>query len=62
MNRVKLKSCPFCDGDANIQTIKDFQGRIFSATVECCECNASTRSYITIEAAVEAWNKRCQSA
>lgn len=58
MSEKNLKVCPFCGGEAKLHTVKDFQSRVFSASIECVECEASTRSYIVIDAAIEAWNRR----
>ncbi len=49
----KLKPCPFCGGEARLQSFyKDH-------CVYCRKCNASTMKYYpTKEEAIEAWNRR----
>jgi Lar family restriction alleviation protein len=65
----KLKSCPFCGGEAHIEN--DFSD--YSFMVRCSVCGAETRTFIMgldevpddeIEAqnlAREAWNRRVAS-
>lgn len=48
-----LKPCPFCGGEANIQSFPN------NHRVHCFSCEASTKRYFSEkEEAVEAWNRR----
>lgn len=52
----KLKSCPFCGGEAEmIETL------FCDYKVECEKCGASTSYCDSEEMAVEAWNRRKES-
>ena len=52
----KLKPCPFCGGEAKVEsdTWRDV------GVMHCveCECGVSTGVYETVEEAVEHWNRR----
>ncbi len=56
----KLKPCPFCGGEAEIQCFEclfeSFEGRRYA--VECKFCSCSLELFETEEEAVEAWNRR----
>ena len=52
MNEIKLKTCPFCGGQAGII---DIYGKYAAS---CKECNAGTAIANTIDDAEKAWNKR----
>ncbi len=47
----KLKPCPFCGGKAEIEGERIFW-------VSCQECCAESNSFIELEEAIEAWNRR----
>lgn len=53
MSEEKLKSCPFCGGEARTipYSFEDF-------AVRCKECGCGTGIYDTEEEAIEAWNRR----
>ena len=54
----KLKPCPFCGGEGCIQEHK-FYGYPSTFGVVCLDCCCETRQfYMTLEEAVEAWNRR----
>lgn len=55
----KLKDCPFCGGEAVIQTkVGERWGVPF---VECRDCNTRTSLEGTVEDAIAAWNRRPES-
>lgn len=67
MTDYELKRCPFCGGDAEKGYIK--RKRLFASMrfpynthyvyVKCKVCGATTsRVYVAIENAIEAWNRR----
>lgn len=53
MQTTALKPCPFCGGEARVQSYyRDY-------AIYCFKCNASTRKfYPTREEAERAWNRR----
>ena len=54
----KLKSCPFCGGEAKINRIVNtfYQyARYFSS---CTRCSAESKVFETEQEAIEAWNTR----
>ena len=53
----QLKPCPFCDGEALLKTYYG-SGKEALGFVYCKECGVTTRSYESINAAIEAWNRR----
>lgn len=56
MDKIKLKPCPFCGGDAEMQQGK-YQGlSIFY--VSCRGCGAQTDHKYAEEFAAELWNER----
>lgn len=58
---VKLRECPFCGADAELQPRGDAWIAICSrrfAENNLCVVNGRTRSGLTLERAVEAWNTR----
>lgn len=65
MNKVKLKPCPFCGGEAGIahearRSIVSTRFHIVEVTgavVYCVNCNAET-FYSSSSLAVQAWNRR----
>lgn len=52
-DEYELKSCPFCDGDAEMRTVRGTQHYI-----RCTECGCRTGSSSNAEKAVETWNAR----
>ena len=54
----ELKKCPFCGGEAETRDLKDFDGKVIMASVVCKQCEAKTKQYGTIDAAIKAWNNR----
>lgn len=61
MAKIKLKTCPFCGGEAKVfkyrKARKSF-GTLFSYEVECVYCFVRTGRYPSEEKAVNAWNRR----
>ena len=61
MAEIKLKTCPFCGGEAKAfkhkKTMASF-GTLFSYEVECAHCFCRTGLYPSEEKAVNAWNRR----
>lgn len=56
MDEIKLKPCPFCGGDAEMQQGK-YQG-LNTFYVSCCGCGAQTDHEYAEEFAAELWNGR----
>lgn len=56
MNKIKLKPCPFCGGDAEMQQGK-YQG-LSTFYVSCLGCGAQTDLEYAGEFAAELWNGR----
>lgn len=60
----KLKPCPFCGGEATIESFQVRKG--FEAVIQCCGClvNMPTITYDDEETAkensVKAWNRRTE--
>lgn len=60
MKKVKLKPCPFCGGEAEINT----NSQVTCCWVECTECNSRTRcfeedvGYCAMDSAAMVWNQR----
>ncbi len=52
----KLKSCPFCDGNAALDRGVQHTGVI------CLDCGVRTEWYILRVEAVDAWNRRSNNA
>ena len=57
MSKEKLKSCPFCGGEARV-TGSESLGSVNYYYVYCTECNTCTDEYAGRQSAIEAWNKR----
>ena len=56
---MKLKECPFCGGDAEIETEEYGGGSIWVSTVYCVEgCVSMNNQYGDPEETIERWNKR----
>lgn len=53
----ELLPCPFCGGDAEIESIPSFRNSNF---VRCKICLSSIRGYDTKDKAVAAWNRRAK--
>lgn len=56
MNELKLKKCPFCGGDAEMQQGK-YQG-LRTFYVSCLGCGARTDLEYAEELAADLWNER----
>lgn len=56
MDKLKLKPCPFCGGDAEIQEGK-YQG-LRTFYVSCLGCGARTDLEYAEEFAADLWNER----
>lgn len=62
MSETKLKPCPFCGGEAVLESYNARKG--FEACIQCNGCTAyvPTITYDTeeeaIEKAIKAWNRR----
>ena len=62
----ELKNCPFCGGDAEKRYLK--RKKLFASMrfpynthyvyVRCKVCGVTSSVYVTIENAIEAWNRR----
>lgn len=53
MPEIKLKPCPFCGGRAEMSpTYPSIHALV------CIRCDAKTADYLSIPAAVKAWNTR----
>lgn len=52
----ELKACPFCGGEAQLQTPEDM-GSI-EGSVMCMSCYASDKGFDNWKDAIEAWNTR----
>ena len=69
MADYELKRCPFCGGDAEKGYIK--RKKLFASMgfpynthyvyVKCKVCGATSRVYVAIENAIEAWNRRAEN-
>lgn len=59
MEEIKVKNCPFCNGESSVIETKGFHGELIMAYVRCEKCGASSAAFSTIEGAIEAWNMRC---
>lgn len=53
----ELLPCPFCGGDAEIESIPSFRNSHF---VRCKICLSSVRGYDTKDKAIAAWNRRAK--
>ena len=51
----KLKSCPFCDGQAELR--ETFGSRYY---VTCKDCKILQQFYEDAKQAIEAWNRRVE--
>lgn len=59
MNKIELKSCPFCGG-VPITMGYRMSSEDILFWVRCCGCNASTAVCNSEEAAKRAWNRRAE--
>ena len=53
MIKINLKTCPFCGGDAALQSAINI-----AFWVKCEECGASTQAECSAAAAIQRWNHR----
>lgn len=64
MNKIKLKPCPLCGGEAKFMTEKGYYCLCDVLRVCCSDCKASTRffkadvHYCAAEEAAANWNRR----
>lgn len=56
--QFELKPCPFCGGEATINTWRDERRRLNPAAIKCWDCEVETPVFDRIKQAVEAWNRR----
>ena len=61
--RIKLKPCPFCEGEAIMQQVDYWESdwRKTEFWVYCKECGASIAKHWPRESAIEAWNRRAEN-
>lgn len=63
LSEIKLKTCPFCGGEAKFRTTNSFTPSIW---VYCSKCNAKSNAfdnslyYCAAEKAAENWNSRLE--
>ena len=60
MESNELRSCPFCGGEAKLQTFTS-RGWLYKVTthyVKCKVCNCQTMVQFTADEAVEIWKRR----
>ena len=55
--KLKIKRCPCCGGDALLTVLANSNGRI-TAWVRCEDCGLSSEMYEDADDALAAWNKR----
>ena len=54
----EIKPCPFCGGEA---WMSNFAGSMdFYPTVECTTCGCNSGLCMTVDKAVERWNRRVE--
>ncbi len=58
MKQGKLKPCPLCGGEANMEDTLQSAGRFVQYFVTCKGCDLETRLYPDAQKATEAWNTR----
>ena len=59
---TELKKCPFCGGEANIESYDPYDGYQGDCTVwrvKCSECKVIIQKR-TEKEAIEAWNRRAE--
>ena len=65
MDEIKLKPCPFCGGEAEInvdrEAVEDTEKRHWAYTVVCKRCCATSGLTYLPEKAREAWNRRADN-
>ena len=65
MDKIKLKPCPFCGGEAEInidrEAVEDTEKRHWAYTVVCKRCCATSGLTYLPEKACEAWNRRADN-
>tara|TARA_Y100000310_G_scaffold341165_1_gene439427 strand:+ start:98 stop:280 length:183 start_codon:yes stop_codon:yes gene_type:complete len=56
---IKLKPCPFCGGEAEIQYCEEGCCGALPRSIECeCGCYLGLEAFPTEESAIQAWNRR----
>lgn len=56
MDKIKLKNCPFCGGEANFRYWTINKG--VKICVECPNCGIATELYYNAKKAAGIWNRR----
>ena len=54
---IVLESCPFCGGEATLDTRRDEKRRENPTYVKCSCCGARTRTFSRVREAIAAWNR-----
>lgn len=55
----KIKPCPCCNGKATTyKWIASVVYNEYSYEVQCTQCGLTTQSYVSLEDAIKAWNRR----
>ena len=58
MQEIKIKPCPFCGGDAELQSA-DFKGAVWF--VVCHKCEIKTFFFSSPAKAARRWNRRAKN-
>ena len=54
---IVLESCPFCGGEATLDTRRDEKRRENPTYVKCSCCGARIRTFSRVREAIAAWNR-----
>lgn len=59
MNKTKLESCPFCDGEAEVDWYHIFATKIKFWLIGCSKCSCELREkFDGKQQAIKVWNRR----